>query len=123
MSMILIQAHKLLHGEEKYVFADSGYRGAHKREELADAKVDWFIAEQPSKMRALKKHSRINEVKIKTEYLKASVRAFVEHPFRIIKCQFGFRKARYRGLAKNDNKLAILFALANIVRLSQLLKR
>ena len=65
-------------------------------------------------MRALKKHPRINKVKIKTEYLKASVCAFVEHPFRIIKCQFGFRKAPYRGLAKNDNKLAILFALATL---------
>ena len=58
-----------------------------------------------------------------TEYLKASVRAFVEHPFRIIKCQLGFRCVRYRGLAKNDNKLAVLFALANIVRLCQLMKR
>jgi IS5 family transposase len=28
------QAHHLLHGEEEYVFADSGYRGAQKREEL-----------------------------------------------------------------------------------------
>jgi transposase, IS5 family len=52
--------------------------------------------------------------------LKASVRAKVEHPFRIIKCQFGFVKARYRGLMKNDSKLAMLFALANIVRVSQL---
>jgi IS5 family transposase len=53
-------------------------------------------------------------VAIKRENLKASVRAFVEHPFRIIKCQFGFKKARYRGIAKNDIKLAVLFAQANI---------
>ena len=118
----LNQAHHLLHGEEEYVFADSGYRGAQKREELSDTEVDWYIAEQPSKMKALNKHPRINKTTIKLEYLKASVRAFVEHPFRIIKCQFGFRKARYRGLAKNDNKLAVMFGLANIYRLSQLLK-
>jgi IS5 family transposase len=68
------------------------------------------------------KNPRINKVAIKLEYLKASVRAFVEHPFRIIKCKFGFRKTRYRGVAKNDNKLAMLFALSNIYRLSQLIK-
>jgi len=37
-----------------------------------------------------------------------------EHPFRIIKCQCGFRKAIYRGLAKNDSKLVMLFTLANV---------
>jgi len=118
----LNEAHQLLHGEEKHIFADSGYRGAQKREELKDVCADWCIAEQPSKVKKLKKHPRINKVAIKIEYLKASVRAFVEHPFRIIKCQLGFRKARYRGIAKNDNKLAVLFALANIYRLSQLIK-
>ena len=40
------QAHHLLHGEEEYVFADSGYRGAQKREELKDTEVDWYIAKQ-----------------------------------------------------------------------------
>ncbi|MBA4503295.1 transposase, partial [Marinobacterium marinum] len=52
----------------------------------------------------------------------ASIRAKVEHPFRIIKCQFGFVKARYRGLKKNDSKLAMLFALANVVRVDQMLR-
>lgn len=73
-------------------------------------------------MKALNKHPRINKTTIKLEYSKAIVRAFVEHPFRIIKCQFGFRKAGYRGLAKNNNKLAVMFALANIYPLSQLIK-
>ncbi|PPW69231.1 transposase, partial [Escherichia coli] len=44
----------------------------------------------------------------------ASIRARVEHPFRIIKRQFGFVKARYKGLLKNDNQLAMLFTLALI---------
>ena len=52
----LNQAHHLLHDQEKYVFADAGYPGAQKRAELSDKKVDWDIAEQPSKMKALKKH-------------------------------------------------------------------
>jgi IS5 family transposase len=46
----------------------------------------------------------------------------VEHPFRIIKRQFGFRKAIYRGLAKNDNKLAMLFALANVCRIDRMMR-
>ncbi|CUB06990.1 hypothetical protein Ga0061065_12813, partial [Marinomonas fungiae] len=59
---------------------------------------------------------------IRTEYLKASIRAKVEHPFRILKCQFGFRKAIYRGLPKNDNKLAVLFALGNLLRVDQMIR-
>jgi len=90
----LNQAEHILHGDETYVFADSGYRGAEKREELQDFAVDWYIAEQPSKTKTLKKHPRINKKPIHFKYLKASIRAKVEHPFRIIKCQFGFNKAR-----------------------------
>ena len=118
----LNQAGNLLHGEEEFIFADSGYRGAEKREELEDVEVDWHIAEIPSKVKALKKHPRINKVQLQTEYLKASIRAKVEHTFRTIKCQFGFTKTRYRGLKKNDNKLAMLFALANIARVDQMLR-
>jgi len=55
----------------------------------------------------LKTHSRKNKVSIELEYLKASIRAKVEHPFRIIKCQFGFVKARYKGLMKNDSQLSM----------------
>jgi len=118
----LNQADQLLHGEEAFIFADAGYRGAEKRDELKDVSADWYIAEQPGKLKTLKKHPRINKVRIRTEYLKASIRAKVEHPFRIIKCQFGFVKARYRGLKKNDSKLAMLFALANVVRFDQMLR-
>ena len=82
--------------------------------------TEWFIAENPSKVKELKKHPRKNKEPLKLEYLKASLRAAVEHPFRIIKCQFGFVKACYRGLKKNDNKLATMFALANIVKIDQL---
>jgi IS5 family transposase len=42
------------------------------------------------------------------------VRAKVEHPFRVIKQQFGYAKVRYRGLAKNTARLTILFALGNL---------
>lgn len=53
-------------------------------------------------------------LKEKYEQNKASMRAKAEHPFRIVKQQFGFSKVRYRGIAKNDNKLQRMFALANL---------
>ena len=49
------------------------------------------------------------------EQAKASVRAFVEHPFHIVKNIFRHRKVRYRGLAKNGHQLYALFGLANVV--------
>ncbi len=59
---------------------------------------------------------------IRTKYIKASIKAKVEHPFRVIKRQFGFRKIIYRGLEKNDNKLAMLSALANVFRINQMIR-
>ncbi len=77
--------------------------------------VDWLIAERPGKVKTLKQHPRKNKTAINIEYMKASIRARVEHPFRIIKRQFGFVKARYKGLLKNDNQLAMLFTLGQPV--------
>jgi IS5 family transposase len=65
----------LLHGEAYFVSADSGYRGAQKREELKGVKADLLIAEIPSKIRTLKKHPIKNKQPIQTEYIKASIRA------------------------------------------------
>jgi len=49
------------------------------------------------------------------EKAKASIRAKVEHPFHVIKNLFGYRKVRYKGLAKNHAQLFSLFGLANLV--------
>lgn len=49
------------------------------------------------------------------EYRKSAVRCKVEHAFKIIKDTFGFRKVRYKGIAKNLNKLNVLFACANLL--------
>ncbi len=118
----LNQLSELIHGEESFVCADSGYRGIEKRKEAKGRSVNWLVAEMPSKINAWKKHPRINKQLIRTEYLKASIRAKVEHPFRILKCQFGFRKVVYKGLSKNDNKLAVLFALGNLLRVDQMIR-
>ena len=106
------QGHGLLHGDETVVFADAGYQGAAKRPEATG--VDWHVAMRPGKRRALDKQTKLGALLDKAEQLKASVRAKVEHPFRVIKCQFGFTKVRYKGLAKNTAQLVTLFALSNL---------
>ena len=106
------QGHGLLHGEETVVFADAGYQGADKRPEATG--VAWQVAMRPGKRRALDKQTKLGALLDKAEQLKASVRAKVEHPFRVIKCQFGFTKVRYKGLAKNTAQLVTLFALSNL---------
>ena len=110
------QAAALLHGQEQEVFADSGYRGVHKREEVQTQHphVNWHIAMMPGQRRGMDKNRPINALKEQLEKIKASIRAKVEHPFRVIKCQFGHRKVRYRGLAKNTSQLLVMFALSNL---------
>ncbi len=106
------QGHALLHGDEEVVFADAGYQGAMKRNEATG--VPWQVAMRPGKRRALDKSNPIEALTDQIEKLRASVRAKVEHPFRVIKRQFGFVKVRYRGLAKNTAQLHTLFALSNL---------
>ena len=110
------QAHALLHGEETCGFGDAGYRGAEKREEVqrAHPDVEWLIAMQPGKRKTLNTSDPHDVITEQREKIKAGVRAKVEHPFRVIKRQFGYVKTRYRGLAKNTAQLITLFALSNI---------
>ena len=105
------RGHDLLHGKEKVVFADAGYQGADKRPEATGVK--WQVAMRPSKRRGLA-DSGWAALLEQAEKLKASVRAKVEHPFRVIKRQFGHVKVRSRGLAKNTAQLVTLFALSNL---------
>ena len=107
------QVHKLLHGKEDTICGDSGYTGANKREELQDVDAAFWIAEKPSKLRAMK-NKRERGYAERWEHFKASVRAKVEHPFRVVKRQFGYTKVRYRGLAKNTAQVVTLFALSNL---------
>ena len=107
------QTDKLLHGKEKAVFADAGYTGADKREELKDKQVEWNIAERRSRIKALPE-GELRDVSELLEHLIAKVRSKVEHPFRVVKRQFGYTKVRYRGLAKNAGQLNLLFALSNL---------
>lgn len=108
------QAHELLHGEESEVYGDAGYQGVAKREENQDTVVDWHIAMKRGERKALPdtEDGRLAET---MEQVKASIRSKVEHPFHVVKNRFGYRKVRYRGLAKNEAQLFSLFGLANLL--------
>ena len=78
-----------------------------------DRNVKWNIAARPSdiaKSPEGKAKARVRQ----REHCKASMRAKVEHPFRVIKRQFGLMKVRFRGLQKNTAHLLTLFALSNL---------
>jgi transposase, IS5 family len=112
----IAQTHALLHGEEKAGYADAGYLGAEKREEILRQcpGVEWHVAAKRGKIKAMTEGA-IKELTQQLEKLKVQVRARVEHPFHILKNLFRHRKTRYRGLAKNTAQLHSLFALANLV--------
>ncbi len=90
------EAHRLLHGGEKRVWGDAGYQG---------------VAKRPGRRRQLERGSE----EAVEERRKASIRAKVEHPFLWVKRRFGYAKVRYRGLAKNTQRLALLLGLTNLI--------
>ena len=110
----VVEGNSLLHGQETDVFGDAGYQGAHKRPD-ASKDVTWHVAMRPGKRKELdKENNPVDALIDQVEKIKASIRAKVEHPFRVIKRQFGYTKVRYRGLKKNTLQLKTLFALSNL---------
>ncbi|MFB9124398.1 IS5 family transposase [Paraburkholderia dipogonis] len=105
-------AEALLHGQETDVYADAGYQGIEKR--CQANLVRWHVAMGPGKRRQLDLNNRLDAIFNQIERLKAGVRAKVEHPFRVLKQQFGYTKTRYRGLMKNTAQITTLFALGNL---------
>ena len=106
------EAHRLLHGGEVRAWGDAGYQGVHQRGEHRGLGVEWRVAMRPGRRRQLEPGSP----EALAEKGKASVRAKVEHPFLYVKRHFGYAKVRYRGLAKNTQRLALLLGLANLMR-------
>jgi IS5 family transposase len=113
------QTAALLHGQEQDVWLDAGYVGVEKREDMQAAlaangqEVKWHIAKRRSTIEKLVDGWQKNLAQA-YEKLKAQVRARVEHPFHVVKNIFKYKKTRYKGLAKNDAQLNVLFALSNL---------
>lgn len=102
-------ADKLLHGEEKELYADAGYIGVEKRKAFTDKSIKYNI-----NMRR-KSYFQSKDLKNKEKQRKiSSVRSKVEYPFHIIKNLFKFKKTNYKGLHKNTVKIYMLFTLANL---------
>ncbi len=109
----------LLHGQEQDVWLDAGYVGVEKREDMQAAlaangqELKWHIARRRKTIEKLAEGWQKSLVQA-YEKLKAQVRARVEHPFHVVKNIFKYKKTRYKGLAKNDAQLNVLFALSNL---------
>ena len=99
--------------DKRLIYGDAGHVGIEKRGDFQDCEAEFRIAMKPGQRRVLPDtlEGRLLDL---IETAKAHFRAKVEHLFRIVKCQFGFRKVFYRGISKNDLKLKLLFALANL---------
>jgi IS5 family transposase len=107
----LDQAGKLIRDDDEVVYADAGYQGIDKRpevtgdEHLSGVKVR--VAARKGRLKTMPAPDRVIQSQ------QAGVRAKVEHPFLIVKRDFGFTKTRYRGIGKNRNHLHMLFDSAN----------
>ena len=107
----------LLTGEESFVYGDSGYLVADKRENAvlrnqSGKKIRYKINRRPSQIRKLSKSGQY--LIKKSEHQKSSIRAKVEHLFCVVKKFFNYRKTLYRGLEKQIQKINMMFALANL---------
>ena len=118
------EAHKLIREDDEVVYGDSGYTGIEKREEIKNnehlANIEYRINRRPKSLPKVSDNAIDWERYI--DYRKSAVRCKVEHAFKIIKDTFGFRKVRYRGKAKNLNKLNVLFACANLLMVKRVQK-
>ena len=95
------------------MYGDAGYQGIAKRPEMAGKTTEFRVAMRPGKRRVLPDtpEGRLHDL---IETAKAHIRSKGEHPFLVIKQQFGFQKTRLRGLAKNRCKINVLAALSNL---------
>jgi len=99
---------RLIREDDAAVYGDKAYASEAKKRAAEDAGVLWAVKEKAKPGRDLTQRQRARNRRF------GRVRAKVEHIFRIVKCQFGYRKVRYRGIAKNGAQVFALLALANL---------
>lgn len=101
---------KLLHNQEQTVIGDKGYYSEVDKKYAREAGIDWSVAEKKKRGRKLS-----NKQKKKNRRI-SKTRAKVEHPFQVIKCQWGYVKTRYKGIKKNLKQMMMLFGLYNLYK-------
>jgi IS5 family transposase len=110
----ITKAEELLHGDEEAVYGDAGYIGLDHREEMKDrTELRYEINLRKSMVDKMPEGPYKEQVQ-EEEREKSRVRARVEWPFHVMKNLFGYRKVRYKGLAKNTANVMMLAALANL---------
>lgn len=97
-----------LHGDEQVLYGDKAYADAQRQQDAQEQGVEWRV------LRKAKRGKKLTCADHSFNRKSNRTRARVEHPFGIIKHLWGYRKVRYRGLAKNAAQLFTLFALANV---------
>jgi IS5 family transposase len=117
------EASNLIRKTDEVVYGDSGYLGIEKRDEIVKDEhlrsIDYRINCRPSSITKSYGEGFGRDFEKHLEHKKSSVRSKVEHPFKIIKNTFGYTKCIYRGLAKNEARLHVLFASANLLMLAR----
>ena len=98
----------LIREDDRVIYGDRGYASEKKKRLARAAGVLWAVKEKAKPGRALSRWHRDKNRRF------GKVRAKVEHVFRVMKCQFGYRRVRYRGIAKNGAQVFALLALANL---------
>jgi IS5 family transposase len=98
----------LIREDDTAVYGDKGYASEERKRAAEAAGVLWAVKEKAKPGRKLTARQRARNRRF------GKVRAKVEHIFRVVKCQFGYRKVRYRGLVKNAAQVFALLALANL---------
>ena len=98
----------LLHGKERKVWGDGGYKGQGEAIRKAAPSA------QDMTSRRTRYKQMADQLQRRKNRTKARARAKVEHPFRILKRVFGFVKVRFRGLKKNHDHPCAAFALVNL---------
>ena len=100
------------------MYGDSGYLGVQNQDVVKNdehlSKVAFVVNKRPSSLKITDAYEGINWDK-NIENRKSSVRSKVEHPFLIVKKQFGYAKTAYKGIEKNMNRFSVLFASANLL--------
>jgi IS5 family transposase len=99
---------RLIREDDRAVFGDKGYVNEKLKGKARKAGVYWAVKEKKKPKRKLSSSQKKRNKK------HAGIRAKVEHVFRVVKCQFGYRKTRYKGIEKNGAQIFSLMALANL---------